>query len=87
MTIDDALAGLGAIQPGSGLDGLEQRVLTRIADRRAGTVSHASLAGVALLALVLGVASNALPERAQASSAPFGMTTALAPSTLLLDAQ
>lgn len=82
--LDEQLRSLAAADAPIALDGLEARVLAAIAEQRTAT----RMAGyAAVVALGVGVASAALPQRAgaAASLAPFWGQSALAPSTLLLE--
>lgn len=70
-----------------GLAGLEEAVLQRIAARPQISVAAQLRAGMAaaFAAVLLGVASNGLAPRSDASGnlSPFGPSSPLAPSTLL----
>lgn len=82
--IDDTLSRLAAAPVHSALAGIDDAVLTRLAHRRAqGSTSIMGLA--AAVSLVVGVAGAALPSgRANAATVmPFGLSAALAPSSLL----
>jgi hypothetical protein len=85
--LDTNLARLTAQPVPVGLDGLEDRVLARIAAAPpAGSGRSIRLLGGAL-ALLLGVASGGMlaPDATAAhAAAPIGLDGALAPSTLLL---
>ncbi|WP_033921700.1 hypothetical protein [Sphingomonas sp. 37zxx] len=82
--LDEQLSALAMVEAPGGLDGLEQRVLGAIAERR----FAARMAGyVAAGALTIGVASAMLPPR-QAVAAPIDPVSGLsplAPSALLLE--
>jgi len=69
----------------SNLDGLEARVLARIAARPAVGVGLGSM--TIAVALVMGIVGAELPVRHASAAAPlsqFGSVPALAPSTLLV---
>lgn len=86
--IDDALARLGASAIHPGLDGLEDRVLLAINATSARTIGAGATLTAAALALVLGAFSNVVPTAdAQAAPvlSPFGISSPLAPSTLLTE--
>jgi enoyl-CoA hydratase/carnithine racemase len=85
--IDEALARLSAGAEHPGLDGLEDRVFSAIgreSTRMAGTRVTMSAAA---FALALGAVSNVVPTadaEAPAIISPFGASSPLAPSTLLI---
>ncbi|MES2337307.1 MAG: hypothetical protein V4537_04330 [Pseudomonadota bacterium] len=86
MDIDTALGRIGRHDLHPGLNGLEDRVLTMIADRPARAMAtRTTIAGVAF-ALLLGVGSVIYPAPAARATqtAPFGIPSPLTPSTLLL---
>jgi len=86
--IDDALARLASDAPHRGLSGLEVRVLSAIASQPAATISMGTALVAMGLALTLGVFSNVVPAAdAQAAPAlsPLGVTSPLAPSSLLTE--
>lgn len=87
--IDSALIRIAQAKPHPGLAGLEDRVSLAIGNQPPphGLAIGVSL-GAALFALLLGVASNAVPAteaRAASPLAPFGSPGPLAPSSLLLE--
>ena len=84
--IDQPLAHLAMAAPNARLDGLEDCVLAGIKARRQQTVAARVTLSFASVALLMGVAGAVLPAaRASATAtAPFGMPSALAPSSLLL---
>ncbi|MGN5375698.1 hypothetical protein [Sphingomonas hankookensis] len=89
MDIDNALGRIAGQAPHPGLDGLEDRVMTIIADRPAGTTALRTTIAGAAFALLLGVGSviYPAPEARAKEMAPFGIPGPLAPSTLLLGAE
>ncbi|KQT35277.1 hypothetical protein ASG29_04015 [Sphingomonas sp. Leaf412] len=93
MDIDTALGRIGGhgihAGPHPGLDGLEGRVLTMIAERPARTTAMRATVAGAAFALLLGVGSAVYPvrEARAVQMAPFGVPSPLAPSTLLLGAR
>lgn len=89
MDIDTALGRIGGGEPHPGLDGLEHRVLTIIADRPARTTAMRTTLAGAAFALLLGVGSVVYPapEARAKDVAPFGVPSPLTPSTLLLGAE
>lgn len=87
--LDELLARLAGAPAPAALDGLETRVLARIAARP--TVARAGLGiGIAttITALAIGIAGAGIPTRAgqAASLGPLGGSSPLAPSTLLIGA-
>lgn len=89
INLDDMLSQLGDAPVHPGLATIDDAVLAGLAAHQAslgaGTLRSASVAAIA--ALVIGVASAGLsgsPAVAASSLTPFGPTSALAPSTLLL---
>lgn len=92
MDIDGVLGRIGrgdSSGPHPGLDGIEQRVLTAIAQRPARTMAIRTTIAGAAFALLLGVGSVVYPVRAARAvgMAPFGIPGPLTPSTLLLGAR
>ena len=87
--IDDALGRIGRQDAHPRLDGLEDRVITAINERPARTTARRTTLAGAGFALLLGVGSGIYPApEARASQlAPFGVSSPLAPSTLLLGSQ
>lgn len=88
--IDAALRRLAAEPTHPGLENLESAVLARIAvQRRDGRPSSLRLSVMAAIgAVLMGVSSAVMPAAtAQASPtlSPFGPSSPLAPSTLLMD--
>ncbi|PKP94959.1 MAG: hypothetical protein CVT77_00725 [Alphaproteobacteria bacterium HGW-Alphaproteobacteria-16] len=84
--IDDALQRLATGTPHRGLAGLEDRVLSAIAQQPVGGFGAGTTLGAMGLALALGVFSNVVPSTdAQAAPvlSPLGASSPLAPSTLL----
>lgn len=89
MDIDSVLGRIAGQDPHPGLDGLEDRVMTIIAEQPArASAMRTTIAGAAF-ALLLGVGSVVYPapEARAKEMAPFGMPGPLAPSTLLLGAE
>lgn len=86
--IDDLLARLARQPAPQALDGLEDRVLARIASDRASRVGP-GLGVIAVAALTIGVIGAGLPASPGAAAAlsPFGANAPLAPSTLLVGAR
>ncbi len=86
LDLDTTLGRLGAAKPHPGLDGLEDRVLTSIAERPARDLAMRTTIAGAAFALLLGVGSVVYPApQARAIDVvPFGVPSPLAPSTLLL---
>lgn len=84
--LDRSLGHLAAASPDAALHGLEERVLAGIAERRQQALATRITVTFASVALLMGVGSAVLPAaRASATAtAPFGMPSALAPSSLLL---
>lgn len=92
INLDDMLSQLGDAPVHPGLAAIDEAVLSGLAARQASigasTLRPASVAAIA--ALVIGVASAGLsgsPAVAASSLTPFGSSSALAPSTLLLASQ
>lgn len=86
--IDTALTRISEAEPHPGLAGLEDRVAVAIASQSPHGLAIGASLSAALFALVLGVASNAVPAaeaRAASPLAPFGSANPLAPSSLLLE--
>ncbi len=86
--LDDTLSRLAAAPVPYGLAAIDDAVLTRLTLR--GVQIPASALGLAAVAsLLAGVAGAALPStRAEAAtSAPFGLPSALAPSSLLASSE
>ena len=77
---------VAASEPHADLEGLEACVLERLRERRQNSLATGVTLSFAAVSLLMGVAGSVLPTtRAQAaSSAPFGIPSALAPSSLLL---
>ncbi len=93
INLDDMLSQLGDVPVHPGLAAMDTAVMAGLAAHQssngaglgAGTLRPASVAAIA--ALLIGVASAGLsgsPAVAASSLTPFGPTSALAPSTLLL---
>ncbi|KQN26036.1 hypothetical protein ASE86_07685 [Sphingomonas sp. Leaf33] len=85
--IDDALARLSASDEHPGLAGLEDRVLSAIGREATRTIGARATLGAAAFALLLGGVSNVVPTadaQAAAIISPFGASSPLAPSTLLI---
>jgi hypothetical protein len=84
--IDDKLLALGRIHDHPALDGIEVRVLASIDARRAAAVASRMTLGLAVGAMLIGVAGATLPyKQATASTrATFAEPGPLAPSSLLL---
>ena len=89
INLDDMLSQLGNAPVHPGLAAIDGAVMAGLAAHQAslgaGTLRPASVA--AITALVVGVASAGLsgsPAVAASSLTPFGPSSALAPSTLLL---
>lgn len=82
--IDEALARLARAPVPSALDGLEARVLARITTPRAAQAGM-GVGLVAIAALAIGMVGAGVPASpgATASLSPLGMSSPLAPSTLL----
>ncbi len=85
--IDDALARLSASAEHPGLEGLEDRVLSAIGRESIRAVGARATLAAAAFALFLGALSNVVPTadaEAAAIISPFGASSPLAPSTLLI---
>lgn len=89
MDIDTMLGRIGPSDSHPGLSGLEGRVLTIIADQPARAMARRTTLAAASFALLFGLGSVVYPapEATAKPLAPFGVPSALAPSSLLLDAQ
>ncbi len=72
------------IAPHPGLDGIEQRVLARVAARQREAAGSRTTLGLAAVAMLMGVAGSWFPAAPAQAAATFGTPGALAPSTLLL---
>ena len=81
--LDEALIRLARAPVPAALDGLEARVLARIATPRA------TQAGIGIGALAIGIIGAGFPASPStaASIAPFGANSPFAPSTLLVGPQ
>jgi hypothetical protein len=88
IDIDTALGRIGALDAHPGLDGLEDRVLTILADRPARMSAMRTTIAGAAFALLLGFGSVVYPAPGARATevTPFGIPGPLAPSTLLLGA-
>jgi hypothetical protein len=87
--LDAALARLAHAPLPPALDNLEARVLARIAAQpavRAGFGFGAATIGAAMIMGVVGASLPAAPAYAVSTLTPFGPSSPLAPSTLLLGA-
>lgn len=84
--LDRTLGHLATVSPKAALYGLEERVLAGIKTRRQQAVATRVTLTFASVALLMGVGSAIVPSaRAGAATvAPFGVPSALAPSSLLL---
>lgn len=87
INIDEALSRLatGAVHPG--LVGLENRVLLAISNESLRTVGRGATVIAAVFALIFGAFSNIVPSadvQAAPVLSPFGISSPLAPSTLLI---
>ena len=84
--LDRTLGHLAMAGSNAALYGLEERVLARIKTRRQQAVATRVTLTFASVALLMGVGSAIVPSaRAGAATiAPFGVPSALAPSSLLL---
>ncbi len=89
INLDDMLSQLGGAPVHPGLAAMDEAVMAGLAEHQAsvgaGTLRTASVAAIA--ALVIGVATAGLsgtPAGTVSSLTPFGPSSALAPSTLLL---
>ena len=88
INIDDALSRLASDTPYPGLVGLEDRVLSAVANRPASTIGAGTALMAIGLALTFGVFSNVIPAtEAQATPvlSPLGAPSPLAPSSLLTE--
>jgi len=85
IDLDDTLSRLASGTPHPGLSGLEDRVIGAIASPRTASIGAGATLSAMGLALVLGAMSNFAPaSEARASPlTPLGVSSALAPSTLL----
>lgn len=86
--IDNVLAGLAASATHPGLNGLEDRVLLAINAPPMQTIGAGATLTAAAFALIFGAFSNLVPAAdAQAAPvlSPFGISSPLAPSTLLTE--
>lgn len=84
--IDEALKRLARAPAPPGLEGLEDRVLARIAAQPAARTGMGWGALTIAAALVMGMAGAGVPRQpaaAMSSLAPLGPSSPLAPSTLL----
>ena len=89
MDIDTALGRIGRQEPHPDLIGLEDRVLATIGERPARALATRTTLAGAGFALLLGIAGGVhpAPRAGAARLAPFGLSSPLAPSTLLLGAR
>ncbi|MFC3098360.1 hypothetical protein [Alteraurantiacibacter palmitatis] len=87
--LDRLLGHLRAAPAPDRLAGIDGEVLAAVSARRAGSmaVSNASFALVAVLALFVGIIGSGVtqPHPMRMPLAPFGVPSALAPSTLLAE--
>lgn len=86
VDLDKSLGLLAAAEPHADLEGLEACVLARVGERRQHNLATGITLSFAAVSLLMGIIGATLPtSRAHATaSAPFGMPSALAPSSLLL---
>jgi hypothetical protein len=82
--IDEALTKLARAPLPAVLDGLEARVLAQIATPRAAPISF-GVGAVAVAALAIGMVGAGVPATPSTAAplSPFGISSPLAPSTLL----
>lgn len=87
--IDTVLGRIGRSDSHPGLHGLEDRVLTVIADQPARAMARCTTFAAASFALLFGLGSVVFPapEATAKPLVPFGVPSPLAPSSLLLDAR
>lgn len=86
--IDEALTRLARAPVPAALDGLEARVLARIATPRASRVGI-GMGAITIGALAIGVIGAGVPASPSAATplSPFGANSPFAPSTLLAGAR
>lgn len=86
--LDEALIRLARAPVPAALDGLEARVLARIATPRA-TQAGIGIGAITIAALAIGIIGAGFPASPStaASIAPFGANSPFAPSTLLVGPQ
>lgn len=86
VDLDRSLDLLAASESHADLKGLEACVLARLRERRQHNLATGITLSFAAVSLLMGIVGATLPtSRAHATaSGPFGMPSALAPSSLLL---
>ena len=84
--LDRSLGLLAASEPHSDLEGLEACVLGRLRERRQHDLATGITLSFAVVSLLMGVTGAAFPTTPAhaTTSVPFGIPSALAPSSLLL---
>ena len=87
--IDQLLAQIGSLPLDPRLSGIDGAVFTGLTEATRPAVPRAAFGVIAGLAMVAGVVASTFPNAPghRADLYPFGMTAALAPSTLLEDGQ